>query len=175
MEYKPFLIEDFHHKCGYTDCRDYWFGGPRCFHIDHFIPWRKHIVDNPNLKTDYNNLVYSCSYVNILKSDDENSNYLDPCTVDYNKHFHRDDMGNIIPDTEEGKYMFDHLRMGLCRYAIVWKLDQMKDKMEELIKVKEVLDNAAEKNSELLTEICVLISEFTCEYLKYENYLALNQ
>ena len=36
--YKDFLAEDLNHRCGYTDCADYWFGGKRCFQIDHFKP-----------------------------------------------------------------------------------------------------------------------------------------
>lgn len=29
--YKPYLADDFNHKCGYTDCSDHWFGGQRNF------------------------------------------------------------------------------------------------------------------------------------------------
>lgn len=68
--YKPYLAKDFFNRCGYTDCSDFWFGGMNNFHIDHFKPWKKY-PQNPLLKTDYQNLVYCCSYVNILKSDDQ--------------------------------------------------------------------------------------------------------
>lgn len=27
--YKDELAEDFNHRCGYTDCTDFWFGGKR--------------------------------------------------------------------------------------------------------------------------------------------------
>jgi hypothetical protein len=56
-DYKVPLSKDFNHRCGYTDCSDSWFGGKDNFHIDHFIPWKKHL-DIPGLKTDYSNLVY---------------------------------------------------------------------------------------------------------------------
>lgn len=72
--YKTFLAEDFNHRCGYTDCSDYWFGGKRTFQIDHFKPESKY----PELKNEYSNLVYCCSYVNRAKWDDDNPNYLDP-------------------------------------------------------------------------------------------------
>ena len=89
--YKAFLAEDFNHRCGYTDCSDHWFGGKRNFQIDHLKP--KSIY--PELVNEYGNLVYCCSYVNNAKSDDDNPNYLDPCNVDFNLHFERDDMGFI--------------------------------------------------------------------------------
>ena len=165
-DYKPFLAEDFHHKCGYTHCSDVWFGGQRCFHIDHRIPWKKHTADNPSLKTDYSNLVYSCSYVNIQKSDDESPNYLDPCDTDYNKHFHRDDLGNIIPDTAEAKYMYSHMKLGMSRYAIVWMLDQLQERIDKLLELNERVSNQ---------EIKDLIVDFTAEYRKYEKYLVKNQ
>ena len=52
--YKPYLADDFNHKCGYTDCSDHWFGGQRNFQIDHFKP--KSIY--PQLISEYSNLVY---------------------------------------------------------------------------------------------------------------------
>ena len=39
--FKPYLRTDFRKKCGYTDCSDFWFGGPKTFHIDHFKPKSK--------------------------------------------------------------------------------------------------------------------------------------
>ena len=127
--YKSFLAEDFNHKCGYTDCSDNWFGGPNSFHIDHFKPWKK----NPHLKTEYSNLVYCCSYVNILKSDDE-GDYIDPCDVDYNIHFERDTNGYIMPKKTSAQaiYMHKKLQLYLKRYQIIWKLDEIISKMKEI-------------------------------------------
>ena len=127
--YKPYIAEDFNHRCGYTDCSDFWFGGINTFHIDHFKPLKNH----PKLKNTYSNLVYCCSYVNILKSDDEGT-YLDPCDIDYNAHFERDSNGNIIPinTSVEAKYMHSRLKLYLKRYQIIWKLDQLLLRMREL-------------------------------------------
>jgi len=36
--YKSYLADDFNSRCGYTDCPDFWFGGKKTFHIDHFKP-----------------------------------------------------------------------------------------------------------------------------------------
>lgn len=125
--YKKYLAQDFFNRCGYTDCSDFWFGGITTFHIDHFLPWSKH----PELKNDYKNLVYCCSYVNILKSD-EIGDYIDPCNEDYNKHFERDKMGAIIPITKKAKYMYKQMKMSLERYRLIWMLDKIEEKMTRL-------------------------------------------
>lgn len=121
--YKDELAEDFNHRCGYTDCTDSWFGGKRTFQIDHLKPWSKY----PDLKTEYSNLVYCCSYVNRAKWDDDSPHYLDPCAVDYNTHFERDDNGYIIGKSEDAKYMVQKMHLNLTRYAIIWTLDKLDD------------------------------------------------
>lgn len=160
--YKPFLAADFNSRCGYTDCPDFWFGGKNTFHIDHFKPFSK----NPALATDYKNLVYCCSYVNILKSDDE-GNYLDPCDIDFNEHFERDTDGSIIPkDTsKEAKYMFSKLQLNLSRYKIIWKLDEIHNRK---IKLQSAIENPNNKKikGDLLEIYFELDKEFTV-YLKY--------
>ena len=101
--YKSILESDFCKRCGYSNCQQEWFGGKRNFQIDHFKPHSVH----PELKTKYSNLVYSCSYVNRAKSDDLGT-FLDPCDVNYNDHFYRDELGNIYPveNSEIAKYMY---------------------------------------------------------------------
>lgn len=121
--YKDELAEDFNHRCGYTDCSDFWFGGQRTFQIDHLKPWSKY----PALKTKYSNLVYCCSYVNRAKWDDDNLHYLDPCDVDYNDHFVRDDNGFIIGKTADAQYMVQKMHLNLTRYALIWTLDTLDD------------------------------------------------
>ena len=101
-KYKEHLASDFNHHCGYTHCTDRWFGGMRTFQIDHFKPHSKY----PKLKTEYSNLVYCCSYVNRLKSDDDNAKHLDPCNEDYNIHFERNYDGRISGKTESGKFSY---------------------------------------------------------------------
>lgn len=165
--YKPYIADDFNHRCGYTDCSDFWFGGTNTFHIDHFKPWKK----NPHLKTTYSNLVYCCSYVNILKSDDEGT-YLDPCDVDYNTHFERDAYGNIIPKktSVEAKYMHSKLKLYLKRYQIIWKLDQLLHNMKKLqIAIKEPT------NTSIKQDLINLHYDLTIELTDYIEYLRENQ
>lgn len=121
--YKDDLARDFKHRCGYTDCSDSWFGGQCTFQIDHLKPWSKY----PELKTKYSNLVYCCSYVNRAKWDDDSPHYLDPCDVDYNDHFERDDNGFIIGKSADAKYMVGRMHLNMSRYAIIWTLDTLND------------------------------------------------
>jgi len=163
--FKPYLADDFNSRCGYTDCPDSWFGGRRTFHIDHFKP--KSI--NPNLETAYSNLVYCCSYVNILKSDDE-GDYLDPCDVDYNEHFEREIDGSILPITNEAKYMFKNLKLGMNRYKIIWMLDSLYIKMK---KVKVLIEK--EKNEELKNNLLITQGELANLLIEYWDYLTVSQ
>lgn len=168
--YKKYLAEDFNYRCGYTDCPDFWFGGKANFHIDHFIPWKNHL-DQPSLKTDYSNLVYCCSYVNILKSNDE-TNYLDPCQVDYNEHFFRNISGQIKPNTESvaANYMYSKLKMYMSRYQIIWMLDNLFDKLESLSNAMEKTKNPILKEN-LKSAMCELVPIV----VKYKCYLSESQ
>jgi hypothetical protein len=160
--YKKYLAEDFNQKCGYTDCSHVWFGGKDNFHIDHFIPWKRHL-DKPELKTQYSNLVYSCSYVNIAKSDDE-GNYIDPCETDFNQHFYRDSHGNIYPkdNSDTAKYMYKNLKLFLKRYGIIWILEQLEQRMYKLQELIEKTDDAEAKT--LFVKIGMM-------YNNYKKYL----
>ena len=165
--YKKYLAADFNSRCGYTDCPDFWFGGKNTFHIDHFKPFSK----NPKLETAYSNLVYCCSYVNILKSDDE-GDYLDPCDNDFNDHFERGSDGTIIPKStsKEGNYMHSKLQLGLVRYSLIWKLEEIRLQINKLN--KEIKDP---KNSEFKNELRIIHSELAEEFFDYLNYLNFNQ
>lgn len=163
--FKPYLRTDFKMKCGYTDCRDFWFGGPKAFHIDHFKPKSKF----PELETSYSNLVYCCSYVNVLKSDDENE-YLDPCNVNYNEHFERDNEGNIFAKKESATavYMHKNLKMFLKRYQIIWMLDQLENKIEKLEEVMKA-------NSNISADLWKAYGELNMEFHKYRRFLSKKQ
>lgn len=141
--YKEYLANDFNSRCGYTDCHHRWFGGITTFHIDHFKPHKKF----PALKTEYSNLVYACSYVNILKSDDDPANYLDPCTIDYNQHFYRDRTGRIFADPKSPRaiYMHKKLKLGLARYQVIWLLDKCNQTMGDLEALAEKLPSGSKE------------------------------
>ncbi|NQX40779.1 hypothetical protein SAMN05421820_104184 [Pedobacter steynii] len=167
-DYKPYLANDFFKRCGYTDCSDFWFGGTNNFHIDHFVPWKKY-PSTSGLKTDYENLVYCCSYVNILKSDDE-TNYIDPCNVDFNNHFSRSGTGAITPNSPTAQYMYKKLKLFMQRYEIIWMLDELLAKMKRL--AAAISDP---KNSKLKTVLQVAHSELSVEMTSYLDYLRASQ
>ncbi|SIT13380.1 HNH endonuclease [Belliella pelovolcani] len=157
--YKDFLAQDFENRCGYTYCLDFWFGGKPNFQIDHFKPKSKF----PDLETDYDNLVYSCSFVNRAKSDDVGS-YLDPVNEDYNTHFYRDELGNIYPRTESeaARYMYIRLKLYLKRHSIIWMLDQLEQRMFILQELIEHSQNELAKS---------LLVEVTMRYNNYKRHL----
>jgi hypothetical protein len=157
--YKDFLAKDFNQRCGYTDCPQFWFGGQTNFQIDHFKPISKF----PEFKTQYDNLVYACSFVNRAKSNDF-GNYLDPCEIDYNEHFYRDKVGNIFPDegSEFGNYMYKKLKLYLKRFGLIWMLDQLEQRMFALQELIEQHNNPEAK--ELFVEIGMI-------YNNYKRYL----
>lgn len=154
-KYKSFLREDFKMKCGYTGCIDHWFGGTVSFQIDHFLPQSIH----PHLKTKYSNLIYSCSYVNRAKSNDD-GNYLDPCNTDYNIHFYRNQKGEILPVQSSAKavYMHKKLKLYLSRYSIIWTLEQLENRMYELQVLIERTNNA--KAKDLFVEVGMKYNNF---------------
>ncbi|MBS1625924.1 MAG: hypothetical protein JST83_18030 [Bacteroidetes bacterium] len=161
------MAKDFNARCGYTDCPDFWFGGKNNFHIDHFKPFSK----NPKLETEYSNLVYCCSYVNILKSDDE-GDYIDPCNVDFNDHFERDDEGAIVPKaaSKEATYMHSKLELGLSRYKFIWKLDEIYNR---LIKLQGEIGKP--ENAEIKNDLRIIHSELAEEFTAYLQYLRASQ
>jgi len=164
--YKEYLRKDFNARCGYTDCPDTWFGGQKCFHIDHFKPKSKF----QHLENDYSNLVYSCSYVNILKTDDID-NMIDPCSEEFDQAFYRDKHGYICPNPLNSNALVMHkkLKLGLERYRIVWILELLKDSLQNLSEVvinaeSSISDQEARENMKLLAEL-------NREFFKYFDYL----
>ncbi len=152
--YKRFLIKDFNERCGYCDSLDKWGGGKNVFHIDHFVPWKRFKNTHPDIKTDYNNLVYACPYCNRFKSDDWTSNdpnipvtndegYIDPCDVMYDSSFLRNASGEIIPLTKTAEYIYKSLSLGLERHCLIWQLEKLESQIDELEKL--IKDNRVEK------------------------------
>jgi hypothetical protein len=132
--YKLFLISDFNERCGYCHSSHTWYGGYRSFHVDHFAPKDKFA----HLETAYSNLVYTCPFCNIAKSNKwpsldatksvvNDEGFLDPCNVDYNIHFHRSGDGYISGITATGKYIVKTLFLNLERHAVTWQLSRLQN------------------------------------------------
>lgn len=168
--YKAELRSDFSKRCGYCGTADYYSGGQRGFHIDHFAPKSKF----SELTHEYHNLVYCCPICNIGKSDDwpsddplisqlNSTGYVDPCSAEYGQHLARDRTGKIIHRTPLGSYIHDKLKLSLKRRQICWLID----KMEEQARFLSNLIVADEHNMALLQSYHKLVNE----YMKYIGIL----
>lgn len=136
---KKHLANDFDHRCAYCDDLDFYGGGYRAYHVEHFAPKERF----PGLQFDYDNLLYSCPWCNRAKwdtwpSDDPkisvvgNEGFIDPCTEEYDKHLDRLPDGSIVGTTQLGKYIHQKLHLYLKRHAIVYNVDKLNKKKKEL-------------------------------------------
>lgn len=171
--YKAELREDFFSRCGYCDTPDYYSGGKRGFHIDHFAPKSKFEF----LKNEYSNLVYCCPVCNIGKSNDwpghdhtvsvvGNSGYVDPCDRNYHSHLVRSSDGLILAVTPLGRYIHKRLKLNLRRRQICWLLEKMEVQQVELAKMISKKD-FGEDDREQVLKLCELVSS----YFKYVGML----
>jgi len=171
--YKPYLRSDFRNRCGYCDDIDSICGGARGFHIDHFRPK----ATFGHLKNEYNNLVYACPYCNGAKSNDwpsgvenvaildDGSGYLDPCDIDFDKHFERYDHGRIRPKSAVGLYMYKKLKLGLRRHQLAWAYEQLENLLRELnCEIESIQPEEADYVDALKHH-----QRLTSEYLKYKS------
>jgi hypothetical protein len=148
QKHKPDLEADFNHCCGYCGSFD-GFGYTRTyFEIDHFVP--KDFLINSGSKiglSKYSNLVYSCRFCNNYKSKHWPSNrddiyivgdegFVDPCHEDYDNHLFRKPDGEIMWNTELGKWMattafkFDER---VEEIKLLWKYNKTRIAIEEII------------------------------------------
>ena len=136
---KKHLAEDFGNRCAYCDDPDTYGGGYPAYHVEHFAPKEKF----PKLQFDYDNLLYACPWCNRAKwdiwpSDDPtisvigDEGFIDPCSEEYEKHFERLADGSIIGKTPLGEYMNKTLHLYLKRHSIVYNIDKLYQKRQEL-------------------------------------------
>lgn len=165
-DYKSYLQEDFHHRCGY--CGDHDYFQDSFYEIDHFVPQNQ--LKTISLTT-YSNLVYSCRSCNNSKrakwpTGDEfvhnngSEGFIDPCHQSYSQQFERLSDGSIKAITTLGNWMWTNLRLGNPIHRIKWKLEQLKS---ELIRLNSI--NTEDKG--LLKQIIYL----NREYMKFEEQL----
>lgn len=156
-EYKPFLAEDFNHRCGYCDGLKSILR--QDFHVDHFIPQnppKGMTTTIPN--NQYENLVYACPSCNRAKSNkwptlDENihndgvNGFVDPCNPQYDSHLQRDTMGRIEATTELGKYIYKNLKLYSAHHATVWMLKEIQNRIEKLKSLSASSQNNTHKQA----------------------------
>lgn len=151
--YKKTLKEDFNSRCGY--CDDIDFQKVRNFTIDHFIPQNPLGFSHNIAPNYYYNLVYSCGYCNISKtnkwptndpalSNDGNIGFIDPVENDYTNLYQRDVNGKIHPvdsTNNLANYIIKELKLWLPIHQKMWKLEQIRSLNKEItIKLENLKD-----------------------------------
>ena len=165
QEYRPFLRNDFHQRCGY--CGDHEFFRETFYEIDHFVP--KSLA--PERENDYSNLVYSCRSCNnskrakwptgdVAKPNDGLVGWIDPCDESFAQQFDRLDDGSVKPKTILGLWMWKALTLGNPIHRLKWSLEQLRI---ELLKT-ENLD---------ISDVDELkhIKELNAKYRRFEEQL----
>ncbi|MBY7831082.1 HNH endonuclease [Vibrio fluvialis] len=166
QDYRNDLRNDFNCSCGYCDDSDE-FQDKSTFHIDHFAPKSKF----PKLELVYDNLVYSCRFCNVAKSNkwvmknhlvshDGRRGFVDPCSNDYNSHIYRSPKGAILPHTDLGNYMIKELNLGLIRHEYLWKARQLRKKRLKLMQLLEKLPRGSDGREEVLEAIVNLVEQY---------------
>ncbi|WP_242223162.1 HNH endonuclease [Bacillus cereus group sp. BfR-BA-01380] len=167
---KKRLAKDFDNKCAYCDDLDIYSGGYNVYHVEHFAPKEKF----KELEFTYDNLLYSCPYCNISKSNKwvssspeenviGNKGFIDPCTDEYDLHLERDGQGNIVYKTSLGKYMHEELKLYLKRHKIFYNLERIRVKrnlLKEKIAEKKQNKEDYVALEEFYKELCVVFCEY---------------
>lgn len=158
-DYKPYLLEDFAHRCCYCNLHEDTIG-VILFQIDHFIPRKEFEGKRDELKIRYDNLMLACPKCNRAKSDQyegdiyaseiENRLFYNPDQVDYNLIFYRDELGGIASDDPKGQAMIDRLKLYRPIHNYAWILE----KYDSLIKrLDKLIESATGQKKQLLEQI----------------------
>jgi 5-methylcytosine-specific restriction endonuclease McrA len=177
--HKNDLQEDFNCSCAYCDAHDSF--RHTFYEVDHFIP-KVFFEPLGNITlTQYDNLVYSCKFCNNSKramwpSKSEkihhlnNEGFVDPCTAEYDSHFHRNSDGAILGTTALGKWMatkafkFDEREHAI---KLLWTLKNLKATLDDL----QLVLNSYLEGSESYAEIKKKRDEFAGTYFEYHSQL----
>lgn len=162
--YRKYIIPDFKESCGYCGDSDKFYGH---YHIDHFRPHS--IEEFKELKTEYSNLVYSCPFCNLSKSDTwlEEDGFIDPCDDSYDDHLRRMKDGKIEPKSPNGINMFKHLKLYLVRHELIWIIEKLLIQKEELLELRKSLHSSDDKLkvADAFIEIQIAIDNYTRPYM----------
>lgn len=184
-KYKPYLAQDFCNRCAYCNLSDCRITTP--FEVDHFIPETVFKHTHPELKTDYNNLIYSCKKCNGTKSgkfkgdmsaeNPTNEMFYDPVQVDYNKIFFRNEFGAIDSNDTKGREMIKNLKLYRPIHILGWlceEIDKTADSLELAIsketnetKKREMEQACIKLNAQYRSYINLFISSYNDNKFKF--------
>lgn len=146
-DHRDELKKDYKNRCGYCNDIDIW--RTVWFEIDHFVP-QKYLKTIK--ETDYSNLVYACRACNNSKrahwpTGDElihhknDEGFIDPCDDEYEKQFARHNNGQIIHQTQLGKWMYYKLKLHKPQHEIIWQIQELDNLIEECEGFLAKMDN----------------------------------
>ena len=175
---KKRLIIDFEKKCAYCDDSDKYAGGSKMYHVEHFAPKEKF----PELEFTYDNLLYSCPFCNISKSNKwpsesshinvvGNNGFADPCSDEYNNHLKRNSDGSIFYITPVGEYMYYELKLYLQRHQLIYNLERVHNKLKEVkqeIENRKKINKAVDNLESLYKDLCVVFYEYYNDFFDEE-------
>ena len=179
LGYKENLKLNFNGRCAYCNCDCRTLVGQE-FHVEHIVPKSKaEKHGKPELATNYNNMVFACKKCNLHKAqtwpfDDYDLNhtydksrgegFYDPCLVDFNDIFYRNEFGLIMSDDSVGQYMIYHLKLFTLFRCVTWYCDKLSDLKRTLLEKRKVLrDNQ---------EISTALADITEKLEGYLNYIS---
>lgn len=155
---KKYLKKDFNNCCGYCGDHNKYSGGDRNFHVEHFAPKSRF----PELATIYENLIYSCPYCNLSKSDKwlgttasqtivSGRGFIDPCDDQYEKCLYRKDNGELdyYAHSITGQYIYTELKLFLVRHKYCYQMEKLLILAKE---IKENIDSGKLSKKELLIQ-----------------------
>lgn len=125
----------FYGRCAYCNLSDKSI--TTYFEVEHFVSYKKFEELPPELKVDYNNLMYSCKKCNQAKSNihdgDFTTNLLfyNPVEVDMNKHFYRY-RGKIEGKDKKAKKQIIQLKQYRPIYRLAWIVEKLQEQIEML-------------------------------------------
>lgn len=180
MDLKENLRRDFHGRCAYCNALENTIPGLE-YNVEHLIP-KKKAKDNghPELEFDYNNMVFACKKCNLHKSqtwpfDDYDLNhtydkslgkgFYDPCKVNFNQIFYRNEYGLIMSDDPVGKYMINHLKLYILFRNVEWYCEKFRDLMD-------ALQQKRKKYKDKNYEICLAIADISEKFQNYMDYIS---
>ena len=143
-KYRDILKKDFSDRCCYCNMPGGLVTTP--YHIEHFIPKKAFEGKRDSLKTDYQNLMWSCPKCNLSKGDkykgdlehDDrivNELFYNPVMTDYNDIFYRNELGGIDSEDPKGREMIRLLKLYRPIHNLAWlveRLELLYDRIEDM-------------------------------------------
>ncbi|GEM_PF-1228422 len=135
-QYKKILREDFAKRCAY--CCDLDKYKISYFAIDHYVPRNPDGCTSNIPDTQYDNLIYCCSYCNRAKwnkwptldinvENDGLVGFVKPTNPLYRTLFYRTIGGKILPikNNPVASYIWKELNLSLPIHALMWRIERL--------------------------------------------------